>query len=145
MGRGLTKLQAEVMDRIFSGEDEDKALAAAEISQSIYQRWLRSEKWQEEFERRVEACQRQAQLLISSYQPVAAAKLIGLLDCDKEQTVRQACLDILQMKPLIPKDDKQDTPGKALQRLSVSSEAATKIMKILASGKAENEQSSSSR
>jgi len=144
MGRGLTKLQAEVMDRIFSGEDEDKTLAAAEISQSIYQRWLRSEKWQEEFERRVEACQRQAQLIISTYQPVAAAKLVSLMDCEKEQTSRQACLDILQMELLLPKATKDEKTNE-LNKLVLGSKAAAEIMKILASGKAENEQSGGSR
>ena len=139
MGQGLSKLQNEVMDRLFSGESEDAALAAAEISLSIYQRWLKNEKWQQEFQRRIEKCQREAQLLISRYQPVAAAKLISLMDCEKEQTARQACLDVLQMESLVPKTEKDEKTDE-LGKLILSSEAAAKITKILASGKVEDEQ-----
>jgi DNA-directed RNA polymerase subunit N (RpoN/RPB10) len=138
MGKSLTKMQEDVLSRIFAGEDEENILKSLGISQSVYRRWLGSEKYQQLLEQKIEDCRRQAKTMIASYQLIAAAKLIGLMTCDKEQTARQACLDILQMElitPKVTKDEKTDEYNKLL----LSSKAAAAITRILASQKAGNE------
>jgi len=138
MGKGLTKLQNEVMDRLFSGEDEDKALADVEISLSVYRRWLKNEIWQQEFQLRIEKCKRKAMLMIATYQQVAAAKLVGLMNSDKAPTARQACLDVLQMETGLS-EEKVDKQQDEFSKLKLSGEAAAQITKILSQSITEKE------
>lgn len=44
---------------------------------------------------RIESAQRQSRLIIASYAPVAAAKLVALATNSKEETARKVCLDII--------------------------------------------------
>jgi hypothetical protein len=140
----ITKIQETVISRIFAGEGEDEILKSLKIPQAVYRRWLKSEKYQKMLEQKIEDCQRQAKIMIASYQLVAAAKLVNLMQCDKEQTARQACLDILQMElitPKVTKDEKTDEHNKLL----LGSKAAAAITRILASQKAESETQIESR
>jgi DNA-directed RNA polymerase subunit N (RpoN/RPB10) len=139
MGKSLTKMQEEFLSRIFDGEGEENVLESLGISKSLYRRWLASEKYQQKLQQKIEDCQRQAQIMISGYKTVAAVKLIGLVNCDKEQTARQACLDVLQMESLIPKTEKDETKDE-LGKLILSSKAAAEITRILASQKAKDEE-----
>lgn len=131
-------MQEKFLSRIFAGEDENNVLKSFGIPQSVYRRWLKSEKYQQKLQEKIEDCQRQAQIMISSYKTVAAAKLIGLISCDKEQTARQACLDVLQMESLISKT-KEDEKTDETNKLILTSKTAAAITRILASQKAGNE------
>ncbi len=130
---GLSKLQIKVMNRLFSAESEDEVLDTEGISQNLYRRWLRSEEWKREFEQRVEDCRRKAHLIIANYLPTAAVKLIGLLAGEKEQTARQACLDVLQMV-LVIKGVQEDKDNKAAKKINLSDKETARIMRILAEG-----------
>lgn len=138
MSKALNKMQEKFLSRIFAGEDEGNVLESLGIPQSVYRRWLKSEKYQQKLQQKIEDCQRQAQIMISSYKTVAAAKLIGLISCDKEQTARQACLDVLQMESLISKT-KEDEKTDETNKLILTSKTAAAITRILASQKAGNE------
>jgi DNA-directed RNA polymerase subunit N (RpoN/RPB10) len=139
MGKSLTKIQEKFLSRIFAGEDENNVLESLGIPQFTYRRWLKSEKYQKMLEQKIEDCQRQAQIMISSFKTVAAAKLIGLVSCDKEQTARQACLDVLQMDSLLPKTAKGETTDE-FNKLILTSKAAAEITRILTSQKAKDEE-----
>ena len=82
----------------------------------------------EEFKARLEDSKRQASLTIAVYQPLAAAKLVELMQSDKEQVSRQAALDILEAKPVgsIAVQEAEDEGG------PIDSKQAAKAMKIMA-------------
>lgn len=138
MSKGLSKVQNEVMDRLFSGEGEDAALAAVQISLSVYRRWLKSEKWQQEFQLRIEKCQRGAMLMIATFQQTAAVKLISLMNSDKVPTARQACLDVLNMN-LLTSEKTENKQVDEFDKLKLSAEAAAQITKIMAQDNSKKE------
>jgi hypothetical protein len=138
MSKALNKMQEKVLSRIFAGEGEEDILKSLGIPQAVYQRWLKSEKYQKMLEQKIEDCRRQAKIMIASYQLIAAAKLIGLMTCEKEQTARQACLDILQMELIAPKETKDEKTDE-YHKLLLNNKAAAAITRILASQKAKDE------
>jgi len=80
----------------------------------------------------MEGCRRQAQLILSNFLVYAATKLINLAGCDKEPVARQACLDILEMKPLVGEKTQntiEEIPTK------MSEKTAETIMRVLADRK----------
>jgi len=80
----------------------------------------------------MEGCRRQAQLILANYLVYAAAKLIELVGCDKEPIARQACLDILEMKPLVG-----ETAQNVIEEIPtrLSDKTAETIMRVLADKK----------
>jgi hypothetical protein len=132
MAKALTKAQKNVLKEMFSGKTETEALASVKISSGLYRKWLRSKEWKEAFEERMEGCRRQAQLILSNFLVYAATKLINLAGCDKEPVARQACLDILEMKPLVGEKTQntiEEIPTK------MSEKTAETIMRVLADRK----------
>ncbi len=127
---GLSKRQQEVMDALFLGEDESDVLKKHKISIQLYRRWQITKGWNEEFERRIEDIKRRTQIIIANYMVFAAVKLVGLVESEEEKTSRQACLDILQMKPIMEARKEEDDKS---QEVKVTNAAAKKIMRILAS------------
>ena len=91
----MNKKQKKVMDELFEGQDEKEVLESNKISFSVFNRWTQEADWVAEFDRRVDAARRQSQIIITKFQPTAAATLVELTRCEKEQTARQACLDII--------------------------------------------------
>jgi hypothetical protein len=96
MTRKLSSRQLAVIDEVFRGEvDEQSILDKYKVSRKLYNRWLADETFAAEFDRQIESAFRQSVILIARYAPVAAAKLVSLMDSDKEETARKACLDII--------------------------------------------------
>jgi len=125
----LTKKQKKVMDEIFEGdEDENTVLDNNSVARRTYNVWLTEDAWVQEFDRRVEESRRRTQIIIAKFQPSAAIKLVELTNCDKEQTARQACLDIIQM-PRIIEHGNIINPAESLQ---ISEETSDKIVELLA-------------
>ena len=94
--RKLTPRQLAVIDDLFEGGlDETEVLARHNVSTRLYRRWLCCEAFAGELRFRIESARRAGELIIARYTPVAAAKLVGLIDSDKPETVRRACLDIM--------------------------------------------------
>jgi hypothetical protein len=94
--RKLTPKQLSVIDDLFEGGlDEAGVLAKHKVSTRLYRRWLSDELFADELRFRIESARRTGELIIARYTPVAAAKLVGLIDSDKDETVRRACLDIM--------------------------------------------------
>ncbi|MHC4215739.1 MAG: hypothetical protein ACYSWP_20520 [Planctomycetota bacterium] len=95
-GRKLTKRQMAVIDELFTGGmDETEVLARHNVSTRLYRAWLDDELFADELKFRIDSARRSGELIIARYTPVAAAKLVGLIDSDKDETVRRACLDIM--------------------------------------------------
>lgn len=126
----LRSKQKKVMDGLFEGRGEDEVLADNNISHSVFRRWVREDAWIREFERRISAAYRQAEIIIAAYKPLAAAKLVALTECDKEQTARQACLDVIQM-PRAIKEREEPAEGVGGVENSISDEVADKLIEVL--------------
>jgi len=82
---------------------------------------------------RLEDCRRQAHLIIANFMVAAAVKLVELVGCDKETVARQACLDILEMKPLAAKEKDDSGPGQDVRATTqISDEQAAEVLRTLA-------------
>ena len=130
--RKLTKRQMAVIDELFAaGMDETDVLARHNVSTRLYRRWLSDELFSDEIRFRIDSARRSGELSIARYTPVAAAKLVGLIDSDKDETVRRACLDIMSA------GRQQDATTTDTSTLNESQpvlppELATKLLEVLA-------------
>lgn len=92
----LSKRQLAVIEELFAGGmDEMEVLQRHEVSTQLYREWLADALFAGELKFRIESAKRAGELIIARYTPVAAAKLVSLIDSDKDETVRRACLDIM--------------------------------------------------
>lgn len=128
----LRKAQKKVMDELFKGEkDEREVLVDNNISFRVYNCWIKEALWIEEYNCRIEEAERRARLIIANYKPYAATKLVALADCEKEQTARQACLDIINMPRVVNEAIPGATEPKAAG-VSITDEMAKKLIEVLA-------------
>ncbi len=92
----LSKKQFTVINDIFAGElDEQAVLDKYNVSRNIYNKWQREELFGDEFDRQIAVLNRRGALIIARYAEVAAAKLVQLMDSEKPETARKACLDVI--------------------------------------------------
>ena len=92
----LSKRQLAVAEDLFDGKlDESEILEKHNLSISTLRKWLGSENFAGELTFRTEAARRQSEMIIARFAPAAAAKLVALTECEKEETRRKACLDVI--------------------------------------------------
>lgn len=129
----LTRRQQAVIEDLFTGEmTEREALERHNISAALYDRWLNDEAFGACFERRVSRAYREARLVLARHAPKAAKTLIDLTHCQKEETARRACLDIVA-PPTAP-DPAVKTPGRTEPdpATELPPETATRLLAALA-------------
>lgn len=96
--RKLTKRHQAVIDDLFAGSmDESEVISKHKLRSTIFRNWLQNENFTAEIRFRMSSAQRQSELIIAKYSPVAAAKLVKLTESDKEETARKACLSIISL------------------------------------------------
>ena len=134
----LSMRQLAVVSDMFENQlSEDEVLDKHGLSKGIMKKWLEDPVFVEELEFRMDSARRQSRMIIARYGPVAAAKLVQLTECEKEETARKACLDIIaaaqdqggKKTPVVK--DKVDNP----ERLMISESAASRLLEMLASEK----------
>jgi hypothetical protein len=131
----LTKAQKTLLSNMFEGGNTEKeALESAGISSGLYARWLRTPEWVQAFRGAMESCRRQAQLILCNYLVFAAAKLVQLTQCESLPVARQSCLDILEMKSLLPEIVKPQTEH---PKEPISQKAFALIVKALSDEQSE--------
>jgi len=131
----LTKRQRAVIEDLFLGEmDEKDVLAKHEVSQSLYDGWLADERFIANFEERIARAYRQSRVILAQYATVAATRLVQLTECEKEETARKACLDILaQHSPVSPNAASSNRPFEATTaQPDLSPETASRLLAALA-------------
>ena len=122
----LSARQLAVIEDLFNGElGEQAVLDKYKVSRKLYDKWLASETFVEQFDRRIADAYRQSAALIARYAPLAASKLVQLTDCEKEETARKACLDIISFPSLAgslavaaPATDRDSKSQQAIPELS---------------------------
>ena len=126
----LTKKQLDVIDDWFeNGGNETAVLRKYNITHKKWKKWILDKAFNAAVAEKVESVQRQSQILIAQYVPMAAAKLIQLCDSDKGETSRKACLDILAMRT---DDNKQSADADEEEKPMLDDETAAKILAVLA-------------
>ena len=92
----LNKRQLAVVDDLFAGKmTEQEILEKHNLSISVFRKWLASDNFIDELAQRAAAARRQSEMIIARFAPAAAAELVALTDCKKEDVRRRACLDII--------------------------------------------------
>lgn len=134
----LTSKQHRLIDDLFDPSlDTSQALAKNNISTRLYNKWLADHTFAAEFDRRIDWLNRHSDALIAKFTSLAAARLIELVNSEKPETARKACIDMLTMpKPRdnnanLPKTD-TDTPENLAE---MSDSQASAILEILAANK----------
>jgi len=134
----LSKKQLAVIEDLFAGElDEQAILDKYKVSRSLYNRWLADERFAEQFNERIGRAYRQSELIIARYAPLAASKLVQLTACEKEETARKACLDIL----CFPRSGPQFSAGSSVDsrvQPDLPAETASKLLAVLAEQQPKN-------
>ena len=113
----LQKKQRAVLDELFRGElDEEAILERHKVKRAVYNKWCADKSFADEFARRMEALNRQSELIIAKYRALAAVKLVQLTESDKEETARKACLDIISLpKPAGKKTEQSERIQAAIE------------------------------
>lgn len=96
--KNLTRRQHAVIEDLFAAKmDEQKVLEKHHVSGALYSRWLADERFVEQFDRRLDQAYRSGRLTLARNASNAADKLVALTECEKEETARKACLDIITL------------------------------------------------
>jgi len=134
--RRLTKKQLSVIEDIFSGEfSEKEVLEKNKVSRAIFNRWQGEELFIGEFNRRIMSAHQQSDALIAKFAPLAAAKLVELIESESQETARKACLDIISLPKRTAESGQQEGGKKADEQgefSQLSAETAGKLLKVLA-------------
>ena len=131
----LSQRQLDVIEDLFAGElDEQAVLEKYRVTPRLYKKWQADDAFIEQFQRRIAAAYRSSAALLARSAPKAAAKLVQLTQCKKEEIVRKACLDIISMHtPLsAPPRPKAADPDVPEQSPTLSEQTASKILALLA-------------
>jgi len=95
----LSKRQRAVLEDLFTGElDEQGVLDKHAVPRCLYERWLANERFIEQIERRIAHAYHQSRMILARHAPTAAVRLVGLTNCEKQETARKACLDIVSLQ-----------------------------------------------
>lgn len=131
----LTRRQLAVIEDLFVTElDEQVVLDKHSLSRSLYERWLADEQFTRQFNERVALAYRWSRVILARYAPRAAAKLVELTQCDKGETARKTCLDIISSRtPASHGMPAQRPPSKgAVTEPELSPEEASRLLAALA-------------
>ena len=126
-GKRLSKKQLSVIGDLFTGQlDEQAILDKHKVSRAVFVKWQMERRFVEEFNRRIAALNRQGELIIARYAPLAAAKLVGLTESQSQETARKACIDIIEFPNQAVK--KGDEPAGPLGAGKNDKGAAPKVL-----------------
>jgi len=122
----LTSRQEGVLNDLFDDKlSETDVLAKHGVTPSTFYEWLGEDTFISELKWRAEAANRRAEILLTAQRPAAASKLIELSKIGKENTARQACLDILGFKGYEYEEEEREGP-------TIPYDKASKVWAVLA-------------
>ena len=137
-----SKRQLAVIDDLFDGKmDEQEILEKHNLSISVFRKWLSSDNFIAELGRRTEAARRQSEMIIARFAPAAAAELVALTECEKEDVRRKACLDIITAAGSNPASAIAAESGPAVGNIEkttapawLSPQLASRLLAVMAEG-----------
>ncbi|MFI4911039.1 MAG: hypothetical protein ACIAQZ_05175 [Sedimentisphaeraceae bacterium JB056] len=126
----ISKKQRDFLDCIIDSRIEvEAAMEQLGISSDTICRWFSMEAFTQEITRRIDVITRRADMIISQNRLLAAKRLVKLTNCEKEETARKACLDILELTAAGKVEENQGTMPQ------ISQQTAAKLLEILANEK----------
>ncbi len=138
MAKNLTAKQRKVIEEFFKAEkDESQILKENNVSRKLFSKWQNDSNFQKEITGRIMSARNQSQLIVARFAPLAALKLVGLMDSEKEETKRKACLDIINLPETEAEKSRQnDTEQKPSEPpLDIPQEVQSKLLKLIAESK----------
>lgn len=131
--RNLTKRQRAVIEDLFTSELEEQAvLEKHHVSPSLYHQWLANDRFLERFEQRIAQAYRTGRIILARYATLAATRLVELTDCEKEETARKACLDIISLHNPAPIQASRVAEDQTDSATALSPETASRLLAALA-------------
>jgi hypothetical protein len=95
----ISKTQrAVIADLLKNGLNEYEILEKYKISPSRYKKWLQNQVFIRALDAYAVAAERQTRFALIHCQPKAVAKIIKLINEEKGETARKACLDALELR-----------------------------------------------
>ena len=125
----INKKQKDFLKEILDNRlPVETAMGKCKIDAAMLCQWFSSQPFTTELANRIECMTKRADMLISQHRLTAIEKLILLTNCDKEETARKACIDIIELTANGKNDEKDpETP-------QFSQQTAAKLLEILANG-----------
>jgi len=132
------------VDEILKGESEDKTLKRHRIEPEAFDKLLNNPKFVLQVSNRIGLSIIRTKLLIAQYARAATAKLIHLTECDKEETARKACLDVItlatkQSDITIQKEKVSQIIEDANSPTELTEDQASKMLALLAEDDGQDE------
>jgi len=94
----LTKRQSAVIEDLFTGElTEQAVLEKHHVRRHEYERWLADGRFTDQIELRIAHAHRLSRMILARHAIAAAARLVELTNCEKEEIARKASLDIIAL------------------------------------------------
>ena len=128
----LTRKQREVAAAVYEGRLSENELAERfGITVKQLRKLSQGQEFKQELARLCEAAERETRLIINRYGPIAAAKLVTLLDSEKDDTARRTALDMIDrcLNTQTTNDDRNESDAGG-----ISDEQARGMLLTLANG-----------
>jgi len=130
----ITENQTDALDELYAnGGDESAVQAKFNISRNVWQSWLDNHYFTAEMNARHDSLQRQADIMLAKFKPIAMAVLISLCQSQNEEVSRKACVELLNLKFQFdekkvqqPEDNEQLSPETASKMLALLAEEKRK-------------------
>ena len=130
----LSRKQLALTEDLYSGKlNEQQLLDKHKLGRRLYRKWLADSQINEELGRRIAGAYRQSTFVLARNACEVAETLVKLTKCEKEETARKACLDIITMnRSTALAAPKVTSDHKAEESAQISPQAASRILAILA-------------
>ena len=94
----LSRKQLALAEDLYSGKlNEQQLLDKYQLGRQLYRKWLADRQFNEELDQRIVGAHRQSTFVLARNACEVAETLVKLTKCNKEETARKACLDIITM------------------------------------------------
>jgi hypothetical protein len=94
--KDLSEKKWAVLEDLFYSElDENAVLKKHNVSRTTYERWLRQKLFSRQFQQYTASLARRTALAVAKAETEVAARLVELTRCQKEESARKACQQVL--------------------------------------------------
>ncbi len=133
------------VDKILKGDSEEQTLERHEIEPEDFDKLLNNPKFVLQVSNRIGLSIIRTKLLIAQFSQTATAKLIQLMDSDKEETARKACLDVItlatkQSDATIQKEKAAQIIEEANTPAELTGDQASRMLAVLSENDGQGEQ-----
>lgn len=133
----LSKKQLALTEDLYSGKlNEQQLLDKHKLGRWLYRKWLADRQFNKELDQRIVEAHRQSTFVLARNACEVAETLVKLTKCEKEETARKACLDIITMnRSTVLAGYNTTSDDKVKEPAPISPQAASRILAILAEEK----------